>query len=117
MNLGQYEDAVKAFEFMASIASRYAPSFTNLAWAYESLGRIDDAEISYKKAIQIDNKFEDAYIRVGQLYESEKRTGDAISIYRQAIKINPKNADHISAGGCYTSQLVIEDRHSTFTNP
>ena len=111
MNLGQYEDAVKAFEFMASIASRYAPSFANLAWAYESLGRDEAAEINWKKAIQIDSKFDEAYVRLAKLYEREDRLTDAISIYRQAIKINAKNGDaYLGLGFLYLSR---GDRRST----
>lgn len=111
MDLGRYEDAAKAFEFMASIASRYAPSFVNLAWAYETLGRNDEAELNYKKAIAIDKQFDNAYIRLAQLYEREDRTADAITEYKQAIAANPKNADaYLNLGLLY---LQTGDRRST----
>jgi tetratricopeptide (TPR) repeat protein len=111
MNLGQYEDAAKAFEFMASIASRYAPSFVDLAWAYESLGRNVEAEDCYKKALQIDKELSEASIRLAKLYEGENRESDAVSVYKQAIKVNAKNADaYLNLGLLY---LLIGDRKST----
>lgn len=111
MDRGQYEDAAKAFEFMASIASRHAPSFVNLAWAYESLGRNEEAENSYKKAIQIDKKLDEAYMRLAHLYERENKTSDAIQEYKQAIQANTNNGDaYLALGLLY---LSTGDRRST----
>lgn len=111
MDLGRYEDAVKAFEFMASIASRYPPSFVNLAWAYEMLDRDDDAEESYRKAIEIDKYFNEAYLRLAKLYERENRTTDALNEYKTLIALDPKNGDaYLNMGLLY---LSIGDRRST----
>jgi tetratricopeptide (TPR) repeat protein len=60
MNLGKYQDALKAYDEATSISVKNAELWNNKGLAYAALGRYQDALQSFNKALGLKPDFADA---------------------------------------------------------
>ncbi len=89
--LGQYDNAVGAFQ-KAIAHNAYDPyAYNNLGLAYQGLGRYDDAVAQFQKQIEINPLDLPAHSNLGHVYLLEKKYDLAQKEFQTALQITPQN--------------------------
>jgi len=102
LDLGRYQDGIKALKQAIRIEPDLVDAHYNLGVAYDNIGFHQDAIESYKQAIRIKPDFASAHCNLGNAYRELGRYQDAIESYKQAIRIKPDLVEaHYNLGNAY----------------
>ena len=102
LDLGRYQDGIKALKQAIRIEPDLVDAHYNLGVAYDNIGFHQDAIESYKQAIRIKPDFASAHCNLGNAYRELGRYQDAIEYYKQAIRIKPDLVEaHYNLGNAY----------------
>ena len=88
-NLGQYSDAVAAYDKAVFIRPSNADAWNNRGVALDKLGLYSEAVSSYDKAVTLKPGFADAWYNRGIAYRKLGRYADAVTSYDKALAANP----------------------------
>lgn len=91
--LGDYTQAISAYQFAIHYNSQYTKAFNNLARLHQSLGNVDLALNLYKHAIEVEPEHYGSYINLGNLLMAQAAYQEAGQYYKQALKLQPQNPD------------------------
>ncbi|MFZ5801757.1 MAG: tetratricopeptide repeat protein [Candidatus Omnitrophota bacterium] len=109
MEIGQYDEAIEAFNQMKKIDPSFAPAYNFEGVAHmRKRTESTDAILAFEKAIAINPGYVEPYLNLGTLYmEADGEYEQAAEYYQKAIEIDPKN------GRAYFGLGWIEltDRH------
>ncbi|MBR1798954.1 MAG: tetratricopeptide repeat protein [Bacteroidales bacterium] len=104
-SMGQYEQAIEAFELALTIDRTYTEVYVELSYVHEELGHFTEAADTLKHAI---DDLDDPEARqnhmcmLANLYARHNNLAVAVSYYRRVLEQNPNNVDAISSLGlCY----------------
>lgn len=88
-NLGQYSDAIAAYDKAVFIRPAHADAWNNRGVALEKLGQFSEALSSYDKAVALQPGYADAWYNRGVALRKLGRYADAISSYDKALVARP----------------------------
>lgn len=88
-NLGQYSEAVAAYDKAVFIRPFNADAWNNRGVALDKLGQYSEAVSSYDKAVTIQPAFAEAWYNRGIAYRKLGRYADAVTSYDKALAANP----------------------------
>jgi tetratricopeptide (TPR) repeat protein len=88
-NLGQYADAVAAYDKAVFIRPGNADAWNNRGVALDKLGQYSEAVASYDKAVAILPGYADAWYNRGVALRKLGRYADAVSSYDKALAADP----------------------------
>ena len=91
--IGQYKDAIRAFQTAISIKPDYADAYNNMGNALKDLGSLEEAIRAFNKAISIKPDYADALYNMGNALKDLGRLEEAIRAFSKAISIKPDYAD------------------------
>jgi tetratricopeptide (TPR) repeat protein len=100
--VGQWENATKAYQQALGLKPDYAEAHYNYAISLEHLKRTDEAITSLRNAVQADPDYAEAHNNLGNYLKDQGKMEDAIASYQRAIEIKPDFVTaHANAGNCY----------------
>lgn len=88
-NLGQKDDALKAYRKAVQLNPESFRSWYNIAVILDEIGRSEDAVKSLKKVIELKEDFIDAYNNLAIIYSTTGRYNEAIQTYADGLEKNP----------------------------
>src|SRR3984957_9424931 len=85
----QYDDAIKTYEKLLTLAPRHATANFNLGICYEKLGRWQEATDAFTKALEVDPQREEARLGVGFCLLHQKKPDPAIACFDKFLARQP----------------------------
>ena len=92
MRLGNYEDALKAYQYMCHLAPANPDSYQSIASAYIAMGRNEEAAITLLEALLLDGSRQEALRYLVEIYRQIDRDGNAL-IFAPGHPVAQLNAD------------------------
>lgn len=89
--MGEFENAISAFQTARAIDSTATGLYNGLADAYARLGRAEDAESTYVLAIRVKPDYWGGYNDLGYFYYSNGRFTEAAQQYARVSELTPDN--------------------------
>lgn len=90
--LGDYEHALKAYDYCLLIREDFAPAHLDYAQALSMLERFEEAIQRYKTAFEYCQPDAFTYYNMGECFEQLRRFEEARTYYRKAVKLAPEMA-------------------------
>ncbi|MFZ4661562.1 MAG: tetratricopeptide repeat protein, partial [Caldilineaceae bacterium] len=90
--LGNYAEAVAAYQQAIALDEKYASPWNGLGNAYRDQKRYDEAVAAFQQAIALDAQFAIAWSNLGLAYSDQKRYDEAVAAYQQAIALDAQFA-------------------------
>jgi tetratricopeptide (TPR) repeat protein len=87
---GQIEEALANLHDCLEINPKYAPAYSNLAFAMIKMGRNEDAMSYFSQALDINPRDARSLYGMGTMLEAAGRRAEAIDYYARAIEQNPR---------------------------
>jgi tetratricopeptide (TPR) repeat protein len=91
--LGQYSEAVTAYDKAVFIRPGNADAWNNRGVALDKLGQFSEAVSSYDKAVTLQPGYADAWYNRGIAFRKLGRYADAVASYDKAVALNPGYVD------------------------
>ena len=108
--LGQVEEASKAFKKVTELNPNYADGFNNLGITLQILRKYDEAVKAYKKGISIKPNYAEGFINLGTTLSELGKTDEAIEAYRKALSIKPDYSEaHYNMGNALKVQGKLNE--------
>lgn len=86
---GNFEFALKAFDYCLLINDRFAPAYLDLAQVFLMNEQFEEAISAYKTAFEYCHPDAFTYYNLGECYEQLKKWDEARDYYQKAIKSDP----------------------------
>ncbi|MFM7015930.1 MAG: tetratricopeptide repeat protein [Bacteroidota bacterium] len=86
---GNFEYALKAFDYCLLINDQFAPAYLDLAQVYLMNDQFEEAILAYKTAFEYCHPDAYTYYNLGECYEQLKKWDEARDYYYKAIKSDP----------------------------
>lgn len=96
---GKHEDAIKGFNRVLAIDSKFAQGYYNRGATYAYMGRHDAAIADYTRAIELQPSFSDAYCNRGSAYTFKNDVQAAMADYAKAHELDPHAVEPIYLRG------------------
>jgi serine/threonine protein kinase len=116
-NIGQFQDALQAFENAIQIDPTFADAYEGKTSALCTLGRYQEALTSVETALKLDPSYAASYNDKGDILYEFKSYEDALGYYQRALQLEPDNleaylgrATTLSSLGRYEAALAAYDR-------
>lgn len=90
--LGNYEEALHAFDYCILIKEDYAPAYLDQAHVLAMLGHYEDAIQKYKQTFEYYKPDAITYFNIAECYEKLEKMEEARTYYKKAVKILPDMA-------------------------
>jgi tetratricopeptide (TPR) repeat protein len=90
--MGQYEEALSAFDYCLLIRDDFAPAYLDQAHVLAMLGHFEDAIQKYKQTFEYFNPDGITYFNIAECYEKLERMDEARTYYKKAVKLLPEMA-------------------------
>ncbi|MBZ5606259.1 MAG: tetratricopeptide repeat protein, partial [Acidobacteriia bacterium] len=87
--LEQYDDAIKTYEKLLSLAPRHPTANFNLGICYEKLGRWQEATDAFQKSLEIDPQREEAQLGLGICLLHQEKPEPAIGYFDKVLQRQP----------------------------
>ncbi len=101
-SLGQFEQALSAYEATLKLQPDKAGAFTNIGVVYYQTNRLDDAIGQFKKALELDPKDAETHYLLGAAYVQKDNLPEAEAEFNTALGLKPELAPaHIGLGNIY----------------
>jgi tetratricopeptide (TPR) repeat protein len=91
--LGEFEEAIEAYNEALSLKSDYADAYNNIGIILAAQGKLSDGIHAYKKAIENNPDFAAAYNNMGQAMVAQGKQSEAIEAYNRSISLKPDYAE------------------------
>ena len=89
MNLGDFDQAIKAFKKVTELNPKYPDGFNNLGVALQEQGYLSEALEACHKALLLKPDYVDAYYNIGNILKDQGLLDDSIKAYEKVISLNP----------------------------
>ncbi|HZY40895.1 MAG TPA: tetratricopeptide repeat protein [Anaerolineae bacterium] len=100
--LGQFDQALGAYQATLKIQPDKAGAYTNIGVVYYQTGKLDDAIGQFKKALELDAKDAETHYLLGAAYVQKDNLTDAEAEFNTALTLKPELAPaHIGLGNVY----------------
>lgn len=100
--VGQWENAIKAYQQALGLKPDYAEAHYNYAISLGHMKRTDEAILSLRSAVKADPNYAEAHNNLGNFQKDQSKMEEAISSYLRAIAIKPDFVTaYANAGKCY----------------
>lgn len=116
-NMGQFQDALVAFENGIQIDPTFADAYEGKTSALCALGRYQEALVSVETALKLDPSYAASYNDKGDILYEFKSYEDALGYYSRALQLEPDNleaylgrATTLSSLGRYQEALAAYDK-------
>jgi serine/threonine protein kinase len=116
-NIGQFQDALQAFENAIQIDPTFADAYEGKTSALCALGRYREALDSVETALKLDPGYAASYNDKGDILYEFKSYSDALGYYEHALQLEPENleaylgrATTLCSLGRYQEALAAYDR-------
>ncbi len=87
--LEQYDDAIKTYERLLTLAPRHPTANFNLGICYEKLGRWQEATDAFTKALEVDPQREEAQLGLGICLLHQEKPEPAIACFDKVLARQP----------------------------
>jgi tetratricopeptide (TPR) repeat protein len=101
--LGNYEEALHAFDYCLLIRDDFAPAYLDQAHVLAMLGHFEDAIQKYKQTFEYFNPDGITYFNIAECYEKLEKMDEARTYYKKAVRMLPEMAQ-----GWYGIALTLE---------
>ena len=91
-NLGQNEQAIKAYRKGLLIEPGDADAWFGLGYAYSSLDQNDQAIKAYREALRIRPEYAEVWVSLGNVYGEVGQINQSIRASQEALRLQPENA-------------------------
>ncbi len=116
-NIGQFQDALQAFENAIQIDPTFADAYEGKTSTLCALGRYQEALTSVETALKLDPSYAASYNDKGDILYEFKSYEDALGYYQRALHLEPNNleaslgrATTLCSLGRYEEALAAYDR-------
>lgn len=116
-NMGQFQDALQAFENAIQIDPTFADAYEGKTSTLCALGRYQEALASVETALKLDPSYAASYNDKGDILYEFKSYSDALGYYEHALQLEPDNleaylgrATTLCSLGRYHEALAAYDR-------
>ncbi len=116
-NMGQFQEALQAFENAIQIDPTFADAYEGKTSALCTLGRYQEALVSVETALKLDPSYAASYNDKGDILYEFKSYEDALGYYQRALQLEPDNleaylgrATTLASLGRYEESLAAYDR-------
>ena len=100
--LGQFDQALSAYEATLKLEPNKAGAFTNIGVVYYQTGKLDDAIGQFKKALELDAQDAETHYLLGAAYVQKDNLPEAEAEFNTALGLKPELAPaHIGLGNIY----------------
>jgi len=107
-DLGEYEQALAAYEILAAQAPDYALGQLNCAWVYYKLDRKDEAFSAVSRAVECHDQISEAHRLLGTIYYERSEYEEARRALDWALTLDPDNDNaHYYMGHYYYSSSLM----------
>ena len=89
---GRYKEAIKVYDEVIRLDSKYAPTYYNRGTTKGELGQYEEAIKDYNEAIRLNPEYAKAYYNRGTTKGELGQYEEAIKDYDEAIQLNPNDA-------------------------
>jgi len=86
---GDFEKALKAFDYCLLVNDRFAPAYLDMAQVYLMNDQFEESITAYKTAFEYCHPDAYTYYNLGECYEQLKKWDEARDYYQKAIKSDP----------------------------
>lgn len=88
-NLKEYQEAIRAFNYVTYIDEKFVGAFMERAKTYEKLSKYNEAIESYNQTLELDDASSYALLRIGKCYEKLGNNAMALKFYSRTIHEDP----------------------------
>ena len=107
-DLGQYAQAIDAYQNALKLAPQDPVIYNNLGAAYFSLNRNREAGEAFKKSVSIKKDDPDAYFNLGISYSAADQFDEALDAFMRAVQFKPDWGEaHTALGDTYPKSEQI----------
>lgn len=100
--LGQFDQALSAYEATLKLEPNKAGAFTNIGVVYYQTGKLDDAIGQFKQALELDPQDAETHYLLGAAYVQQENLPQAEAEFNTALGLKPELAPaHIGLGNIY----------------
>lgn len=90
-NIGQFDNAISAYNKLIALDPNQALYYTNIAHAYLAKGDSENAKTNYQKSISLDPSLVVNYMNLAMILKDAGNKEGALSILDQGLEKNPDN--------------------------
>ena len=113
-SLGQFEEALTAYQAVLQLQPDKAAAHTNIGVVYYQSGRLDEAVTELKKALEIDPKDAETQYMLGATYVQQQKLDDAEKAFNTSIELKPDlAAAYTGLGNVYLARKNTDKAVST----
>jgi predicted TPR repeat methyltransferase len=106
--LGQFDDAIEAYNKAVAIKPDYAEAYNNMGNALREQGQLNAAIAAYKKVLSINPNVPEAYNNMGLAVQEKGKLEEAIKFYHKAIALKANNAEaHYNMGNAFNEKIEL----------
>ncbi len=109
--LGNYEEAISAYQWAGVLNPRYAPPWYGLGNVYATLERYGEAANAYQRTLLLDPDNAQAHYNLAVMYTRQNDYYRAVAQYRDAIKHHPDVAVQVLAWNGLGDSYVALSQH------
>ena len=114
--LGQFDDAIEAYNKAIAIKPDYSEAYNNMGMALGNQGEHEESIEAYKKALSIKPDYADAYSNIGNALQEQGKLEEATEAFDNALSIKPDFADaHYNRGNALKDQGKLEEAIEAYT--
>lgn len=100
--LGQFDQALSAYETTLKLDPAKAGALTNIGVVYYQTGKLDDAIGQFKRALELDAQDAETHYLLGAAYVQQEKLAEAEAEFNTALGLKPELAPaHIGLGNIY----------------
>lgn len=107
--LGQFDQAIGAYQTTLKLQPDKAGAYTNIGVVYYQTGKLDEAIGQFKQALELDAKDAETHYLLGAAYVQKDNLTDAEAEFNTAITLKPELAPaYIGLGNVYLINKEFE---------
>jgi tetratricopeptide (TPR) repeat protein len=96
-DLGEYENAVRAYQEAIKLDATLSKPHNNLGLAYAALNRMEDAVAEFREAVRLKPDYAEAHFNLGVAYVQLGKKPEALEQQKRLVTLKPALAEKLGA--------------------
>lgn len=113
-NLGDYDDAIRAFERAVRLDSKNPDIWVDLGAAYLRTDELSRGKSALRRALDLEPFHALAYYNLGLALQEDGRYEDALESFEKALLLDPKLGDPRSNAGAVNNPMLAIVKHRVY---
>ena len=115
--VGEFEEAITAYQSALELEPDHVSAMTNLGVAYYNNGQLDEAVAEYQKALEVAPEDEAIHSNLAAAYVQQGKLEEALASYTRAVELEPTLSQaYFGLGVVYMQTERTEDAIQAFEN-